>query len=145
MFLILSGIFGSLWLLLALYCYLFISTVCFSVEVKGKQLVYIKDKLNKHFPAAVVPLTHNQNTNTNTFSNMLHITAVVPFAHKKMQIQIHFQTCYILQLWCPSPTITFPASVCCSALWLWLGAPVLISTFKKKMLTMLLVITTTKH
>ena len=30
------------------------------------------------------------------------------------------------QLWCPSPTITFPASVCCSALWLWLGAPVMI-------------------
>jgi len=56
--LLLAGIFGSLWLLLALYCYLFISTVCFSVE-----------------------------------------------------------------LWCPSPTITFPASVCCSALWLWLGAP----------------------
>merc|ERR1711974_245816 len=56
--LLLAGIFGSLWLLLALYCYLFISTVCFSVE-----------------------------------------------------------------LWCPSPTLTFPASVCCSALWLWLGAP----------------------
>ena len=51
---------------------------------KGKQLVYIEDKIDKHFTSAVVPLSHNQNANTNTFSKMLRITAVVPLAHDNL-------------------------------------------------------------
>lgn len=66
---------ASLWTLLGLYCYLYISTICYPVEV-GPPLLPL-------LPILLLP-----------------------------------------QLWCPTPTLTFPARACCSALWLWLGAPV---------------------
>ena len=33
-------------------------------------------------------------------------------------------TCTTVQLWCPSPSISFTAQACCSSLWLSLGSPV---------------------